>query len=215
MKKLHHSVGVITYLKQSIGPMFLTGFLLAGMSIWMGSKGPLAVACAASLILIVRSIGLRLNISNLRFVPMAAALVTQLGPFAIYHSHHDESRHRKLHEFSFRGKLFCAGCYGMAIGTFLGLMLPLTHFFIQLNDNVYSVLALLAPLFFLPTIFRCFGWLSSSAVSRFIGYGLLPLGSWIILVQMDRCFQNTIVNLVALGLIVVAWHAGGKYKMSR
>ena len=214
MKKSRHSVDATTYPEQSVGAICLSGLLLVAASIWLGSKGPLVVAGFASLILIVRSIGFR-PVSTRRCVPMAVASVTQLGPFSIYHSHYDERQGQESHEFSFRGKLFCAGCYGIAMGTLLGLALPLTYFFNELSDTFYFGLTVIAPLCFLPTIFRCFGWVSLSAVERFLSYGLLPIGSWIILVQLDRWFHDTLVNLVALCIICVAWQAGGKYKLAR
>ncbi len=214
IQRLRHSVVVTTYPKQSAGAICLSGLLLVATSIWLGSKGPLVAACLASLILIVRSIGFRF-VSARRCVPMAAASVTQLGPFSIYHSHYDERQGIESHEFSFRGKFLCAGCYGIAIGTILGLTIPLTYFFNELSDAFYFGLTAIAPFCFLPTIFRCFGWVSLSAVKRFLSYGLLPVGSWIILVQLDRWFQDTLVNLVALFLIFLAWQAGGRYKLAR
>lgn len=202
----------MTYPEHSLGTICLTSLLLAGMSFWMGAKGPLIAGSLASLLLIVRSIGFRPMPSNQRFVPMVAASVTLLGPFALYHSHYHKKQGRGRHEFTFRGKFLCAGCYGIALGTLLGLTLAFTYFFIELRDSFYIVLTVVAPLCFVPTILRCFGWRPSSAVQRFLSYGLLPIGSWIILILLDRWFHNILVNLAALGLIVVAWRAGGKYK---
>ena len=214
MLRLRHSEAATTYPEHSVSAICLSGLLLVGMSIWLGSKGPLVVACFASIILILRSIGFR-PVSTRRCVPMAATAVSQLGPFSIFHSHYDKRQDQETHEFFFRGKFFCAGCYGLAFGTLIGLALPLTYFFYERNDAFYYLLTAIAPFCFLPTIFRCIGWLSLNAVERFLSYGLLPFGSWIILVQLDRLFHNTTVNLVALGLISVAWHAGGRYKLAR
>lgn len=212
MQKSHHSAGVMTYPEHSFGTICLTSLLLAGMSFGMGAKGPLIAACLASLLLVVRSIGFHAMPSTRRFVPMVAASVTLLGPFAVHHSHYHKKEDRRRHEFAFRGKYLCAGCYGIAVGTLLGLTLALTYFFIEMWDSFYKVLAVVAPLCLVPAMVQCFGWRPSSAVQRFISYGLLPIGSWIILVLSDRWFHNTLVNLAVLGLIVVAWRAGGTYK---
>lgn len=213
MLRLRRSVGVMTYHEHSLGTICLTILLLAGMSFWMGAKGPLIAACLASLLLVIRSIGFHPLPLNRRFMPMVSASVTLLGPFPFYHSHCHKRQGRGRHEFAFRGKFLCAGCYGMAIGTILGLMLAFSYFFVELSDSFYIILTVLAPPCFAPTILRCLkGEGTLNAVQRFLSYGLLPIGSWIILVLMDRCFHNTLLNLTALGLIVVAWHAGGKYK---
>lgn len=100
----------------------------------------------------------------------------------------------------------------MAAGTLFSLTLPLAHIFYEPDATFYIGLTCAAPFCFLPTIFRCVGSVSLSAVERFLSYGLLPIGSWIFLVQLDRWFRNTLINLIALCLISAAWFAGGRYK---
>jgi len=214
MTRSHHSMVATTYPERALGTMCGTVLLLYAASIWFGSKGPLLIACLASLVLIVRSIGFRI-VPKGQCVPMAKASITQLGPFSLFHSHYDQRQDRGSHEFCFRGKYLCAGCHGLALGTLLSLILPFSHFLYDLNDTFFFTLIVFTPLCFLPTILRCFGWISLSAIARFLSYGVLPIGSWIILLQLDRWFHHTLVNLIAIGLICLAWYAGGRYKLTR
>jgi len=214
MKRSRHSVVAKTYPERSIANACGTVLLLFAAGMYFCSKGPLLIAGLASLVLIGRSIGIRTG-SFGKCVPMARASATQLGPCVILHSHYDAKHGRESHEFYFLGKFLCAGCFGIAFGTLLGLTLPVTYFFYHLNDTIYTALAVLAPLCFIPTFLRCLGWRSLNAVERFLSYSLLPIGSWIILILLDNWFHHMIVNLIALGLICLAWHAGGRYKLAQ
>lgn len=214
MRKLPLSVAATTYPERAVGSVLLCGALLAAMSLMFGSSGPLLVACIASILLILRSAGLRLATGDTR-VPLATVAESRFGSFALRHSHHDPQKERELHEYCIHGKYYCAGCYGLAVGTFFALALPATYFTGVIGEHARAALLMAAPICFLPTVLRCFGWDSLGPISRSLSYGLLPIGSWIFLIGVDGWLDDALANSVALGVIVLAWYAGGAYQTAR
>lgn len=214
MRRLPLSAVATIYPERGVDSLLLCGGLLVTMGLMFGSKGPLLVACLASILLILRSLGVRLATGDTR-VSMGTVAESRLGSFALRHSHHDPQTDRKHHEFCIHGKYYCAGCYGLAFGTLVALALPATYFTDVLGEYSQTALLMVAPICFLPTVLRCFGWTSLRPIARSLSYGLLPIGSWIILIGVDGWLDSALANSVALSVVVFAWYAGGAYHAAR
>lgn len=194
-------------------PLFT--FLLLNASVLMasvllfGAKGTIVAAYLASVVLILRSIGLRC--CRQRYLAVAEPGVTRLGHLVLIHSHHNQDGQNIHHTFFIRGKHFCAGCYGLAFGTLLSLILPTAFLIRAIEDRALAILIASAPFCFLPTILRCLTQMEISALFRFVSYCLLPIGSWIVIVNVHAWFHNWSLNVLVLGLVVLGWNTGGLY----
>ena len=178
-----------------------------------GAKGPLGVAYLVSLALIVRSSGARLKRGC--FVAAAEPGVSQLGRLIIIHCHHPPAKKDDPHAFLIRGKYFCAGCYGLALGAMVSLVLPTVFLAGAMEDKVPAILSAAVPFCFLPTVLRCTIPMKIGALFRFMSYGLLPIGTWIFILNVHAWFHSWLVNMLVLMLVVLGWNAGGFYLLKK
>jgi hypothetical protein len=211
MQKLLHSVVVAASLREYFIWILLNGLLLFLLNCLFGSEGFIIYGLFASLLLTGRSIGIRLH-GNGPTIPMAEKEISRWGMFIIVHSHHHPTQEQQKQEFLIRGKYYCAGCYGLSAGILVIFPLPLLYLLGIRNDDLLDILSCLAPFCFLPVLFNCRKWNSLSPTKKSVYYGLLPVGSWILLVQSETRFHNPVINLVALIVIVIAWNTGGHFK---
>jgi uncharacterized membrane protein len=178
-----------------------------------GDKGTLVVAYLASLALIVRSCGIRFRRDNL--VAAAKPGVSLLGRLMIIHCHHPPAAKRDQHAFLIRGKYLCAGCYGLALGTMVSLVMPTVCLARSFKVEIPAILSAAAPFCFLPGVVRCTTQMKIGALFRFVSYGLLPIGTWIIILTVHARFHSWLLNTLVLTLVVLGWNAGGLYLAGR
>jgi hypothetical protein len=193
--------------------LILNVLVLGASVVLLGATGPVVVAYVASLVLILRTSGV--VYSQQKYSSVARAGISRYGRLVVIHSHHDPTKRSSGHEFKIRGKYFCAGCYGLALGTSLSLVLPTLYLTGALKGETLTVALVLAPVCFVPTILRGTTSRTISALGRFVSYGLLQVGSWIVIVSSDALLHDWLLNVFVLGLIVVGWNAGGLYLLSR
>jgi hypothetical protein len=187
--------------------------VLAASILLFGAKGTIFVAYLVSLALIIRSIGLKY--SRRKYLAVAKQSVSRLGRLVVIHSHHNLDGQSFHHTFFIRGKYFCAGCHGLALGTLLSLILPTAFLIRAIEGHALAILLASAPICFLPTILRCLTQIEISALFRFVSYCLLPIGSWIVIVTVHAWCHSWLLNVLILGLVVLGWNAGGFYLQKR
>lgn len=193
-------------LATSLLPNFL---ILAASIVLLGATGPIFVAYLASLVLVWRSLGLRFVDQNC--LAVAHPGITRCWRVTVIHSHHDPSGRSGDREVKIGRKYFCVGCYALALGTSLSLLLPTFYLIGVIGMETLLVLLALAPVCFVPTIRRLMTTRATSAFGRFVSYGLLPIGTWIVLIGADAAFHHWFLNALLLGLVVIGWNAGGLY----
>jgi hypothetical protein len=193
--------------------MLLNALLLTISILLFGASGTIVVAYLASLALIMQSIGLRYPPRS--YLAVAKPGVSKSGRLAFVHSHHNMDGQNSHHAFLIRGKYFCAGCYGLAFGTLLSLVVPTAFLAGAIDWPVLAIVLAAVPICFLPTVLRCLSQIELSACSRFGSYALLPIGCWIVIVSVHARFNNWLLNVLVLGLVVLGWNAGGHYFRKR
>jgi hypothetical protein len=189
--------------------LLLNASVLAAIILLFGAKGTIFVAYLASLALIVRSIGLKY--CRRSYLAVADPGVSRLGHLVVIHSHHNHDGQNIHHAIFIRGKCFCAGCYGLAFGTLLSLIIPTAFLIGAIEGRALTILLAAVPICFLPAILRCLTQMEISVLFRFVSYGLLPIGSWIIIINVHTWWHNWLLNVLALGLIILGWNGGGFY----
>jgi hypothetical protein len=182
--------------------------LAAGIALF-GAGGTILAAYLASLALIARSIGLRYT--RQQFMAVATPGVSRFRRIAVIHAHNGLNGRSREHSLLIRGKHFCAGCYGLAFGTCVALVLPTAVLMGAVEERTSVILLPAVPFCYLPTILRCVSPLAIDARFRFVSYGLLAIGSWIVIVSVHALWQSPLLNVVILGLVVLGWNCGGLY----
>lgn len=189
--------------------LLLNASVLAVCILLFSAFGTIVVAYLASLALIMRSMGLKY--SRLKYLDFPKPFTSRFGNLMVIHSHYNQDGQNMRHMFFIRGKYICAGCYGLALGTLLSLILPTSFLIRAIDDSTLKILLVSTPICFLPTILRCLTQMEISALFRFISYCLLPIGSWIVIVNVHVWYHNWLLNVLVLGLVVLGWNAGGFY----
>jgi hypothetical protein len=133
----------------------------------------------------------------------------------VIHCHHHPAEKDDRHAFLIRGKYYCAGCYGLALGSTVSLLMPTIFLARATEVKIPAILSLAVPFCFLPTVLRCTTEMKIGALFRFVSYGLLPIGSWILILSVHVHFHSWLLNILVLMLVVLGWNTGGLYLLSK
>ena len=183
----------------------LTGFLIAVSVILLGAKGPLVIAAAASVLLVSRSLGVRLL--SYPALPFGRNAFSRIGSITVIHSHH-RPHERSCHEFCIAGKYFCGGCCGLGIGTISSLMLAAFFALDLLTLPTEYITVLVSLMCYIPTLYLVFVRDIVGRTSRALAYGLLPIAGWLGLLRLHASYHSPLMNILGLLAIAVAWWCG-------
>lgn len=168
----------------------------------LGPRGVIVAALACSLPMVLLLAGLRLDTSRLRAalggraLPRAATM--RWGRVLLVHSHHEARLAARGKELRVRGRLFCAGCYGIVAGTLAGDAAAGLYLWSGFGRDTTALLAALLPLAFLPIIARYTIAKHMSAGLRVLANGFLAAGCWLLLLLADAWLASATTNLALL-----------------
>ncbi|PWI48086.1 hypothetical protein CEE45_08660 [Candidatus Heimdallarchaeota archaeon B3_Heim] len=123
---------------------------------------------------------------------------------SINHSHHPIHLIKSGHEFRFRGKYFCTGCYGILIGTIISVIIGISYIVNGFNTLWGEAVLLLIPLCFIPIILRYKLSYKFPSSAKLLANCLLPIGSCLSLIYTDFLYHNWILNVLVVLLIITA-----------
>lgn len=172
-----------------------------------GSKGQVILTLVGSIVLLIRLSGIGLKPKSFQAIlklPKTSSIVSQWGPFIIYHSHHSAEARVKGKEFRIGHKYFCIGCYGGLLGTSLAIVLMSFYLADSISQITALILILSLPVCFIPIILRYTLLPKMKTIPRFLTNMLLPFGCSVLLVLTDFIFQSWILNGIVIFLIIGA-----------
>lgn len=178
------------------------------------SNGAIGLTLIASIFIIIILSSVRIMNRSLRKylleIPVDKSLVSFLGPFIIYHCHHNKKLIEKGKEFRIKNKYFCTGCYGVLFGIIIGDTIAFLYLAYSLSFYLKIYLSLSIPIWFIPIILRYTLFTRMRSSFRFISNLLFPIGCWILLIVGDSIFNNWIIN----GFIMVFFGITIKLRVS-
>jgi hypothetical protein len=179
-----------------------------GLNQSFNSKGPIMLTLFGSAVLAVNLTGLRIgNGSQKKSLALYKKnwnpVSTRQGWFTFVHSHHTAKQRMEGHEFKFRNKYFCTGCYGTLIGTIIAIMVFTAYLLFGMPDNFVFLATIVAPISFIPIILRYTVFTNMKTSMRLLSNSLLPVGCSLYLVVMDHVFQSWVLNACLVLLILM------------
>ncbi|MFW9995550.1 MAG: hypothetical protein ACFFD4_26165 [Candidatus Odinarchaeota archaeon] len=183
---------------------------ILGFVQYFDSKGPLIITLFGSVILAVNLTGVRFSNGNYEHYDrtlekqLLGLTATYWGRLTFNHSHHSMKQREGGHEFKFRGRFFCTGCYGIFIGTVIAIASMIIYLTVGISpDN--AIFYIIAMVFcFVPIISRYTVFTSMKTEMRLLSNILLPVGCSLYLIVFDYFLQNWFLNvgLVLLTLLI-------------
>ena len=173
------------------------------------SKGPLLLTYIGSIFLSLMLSGARVSLKETNTVcssinkENAKVISSKIGRITFYHSHHPVELRESNHEFKFRGKYFCTGCYGILAGTLLSLLI--SSYYLLFDFEIYYIgwIGMLAIIFLLPIVLRYIVFKNMRTWFRFLANMLLPISFCLILIYVDKLYQNWFLNILVIILVIL------------
>ncbi len=193
----------------TLGCALVTSIFL-GIFQAFNSQGPIIMTIFGSVILAFNLTGIRIHRPNQQFSCNRMknisrnSLSTKFGWFSINHSHHPPHLITAGHEFQFKKKFFCTGCYGILLGTAISIILGSVYLINGFDQQIISLIPLILPLTFLPITLRYLLPFKFPSNFKLIANSLLPIGCSLMLVYSDILFQNWVFNMSCVFLILTA-----------
>lgn len=197
---------------QVIFPLFSTviipflGLLILGFIQAFDPSGPLYLTLFGSGFLALSLTGFTIN--PLRTSTTCANRLseykTQFGFIGFNHSHHSPDLISMGHEFKFKGKYFCTGCYGILMGICISIIIAIIYITGYFSSDWLSISSFVSVSCFIPIILRYKSNHHFGSLFRFLSNSLLPLGCCLALLSADLAFHSWGFNVLIVILILIA-----------
>jgi hypothetical protein len=182
--------------------------LVWGMSPALGSRSMIVTALLCSVPLSILLAGIRWRTADPRSsgLPLSQLTASRWRQVVVIHGHHDSLLASRGKEIVVARKSFCAGCYGLIVGTVIGDAIALRYLASDFERGEAITLTALLPLLFAPIIARYSGYRRMPPGVRLVSNALLAVGCWLVLLVADAWAASIFVNLsifAAFGLIAL------------
>ncbi len=121
------------------------------------------------------------------------------------HGHHPDCEHFSSHTYKIKDGVLCAGCTGLALGSFISIFLMIIYliFFIDI-PRVVLLIFIIVGMGFIALNYVEIGVLKRGAFTHIISNSFLVVGFFLVIVGVFQLTGNVIYGILAL-IITFLW----------